>query len=89
MLGAFGHDYLGLTFSPDDNRLYFTRVSQENNAANDIYVMPVALHQWSGYPIKLVMTIIIPDAYSILASFNQGGSFRVQWAQRGVAIHQL
>ena len=30
ILGAFALDYLGLTFSPDGNYLYFTRVSPEN-----------------------------------------------------------
>jgi eukaryotic-like serine/threonine-protein kinase len=53
VLGAFGHDYLGLTFSPDGNHLYFTRLSPENEMANDLYVMPV----FGGTPRQLIFNI--------------------------------
>ena len=59
ILGAFGHDYLGLTFSPDGNHLYFTRVSTESDAANDLYVMPV----FGGTPRQLIFNIDSPVSF--------------------------
>jgi eukaryotic-like serine/threonine-protein kinase len=59
VLGAFGHAYLGLTFSPDGNHLYFTRVSPENDTANDLYVMPV----FGGTPRQLIFNIDSPVSF--------------------------
>ena len=53
VLGAFGHDYLGITFSPDGNHLYFTRLSPENEMANDLYVMAA----FGGTPRQLIFNI--------------------------------
>jgi eukaryotic-like serine/threonine-protein kinase len=57
--GAFGHDYLGLTFSPDGNHLYFTRLSPENDTANDLYVMPV----FGGTPRQLIFNVDSPISF--------------------------
>jgi eukaryotic-like serine/threonine-protein kinase len=59
VLGAFGHDYPGLTFSPDGNHLYFTRLSPENDSANDLYVMPV----FGGTPRQLIFNIDSPVSF--------------------------
>jgi serine/threonine protein kinase/Tol biopolymer transport system component len=59
VLGAFGHDYLGLTFAPDGDHLYFTRVSPENNMANDLYVMPV----FGGTPRQLIFNVDSPVSF--------------------------
>jgi eukaryotic-like serine/threonine-protein kinase len=59
VLGAFGHDYLGLTFSPDGDHLYFTRVSPENNMASDLYVMSV----FGGTPRQLIFNVDSPVSF--------------------------
>jgi Tol biopolymer transport system component len=59
VLGAFGHNYLGLTFSPDGNHLYFTRVSTESDAANDLYVMTV----FGGTPRQLIFNVDSPVSF--------------------------
>jgi eukaryotic-like serine/threonine-protein kinase len=59
VLGAFGHGYLGLTFSRDGNHLYFTRLSLENDAANDLYVMPV----FGGTPRQLISDVDSPVSF--------------------------
>jgi eukaryotic-like serine/threonine-protein kinase len=59
VLGAFGHDYAGLTFSPDGNHLYFTRLSPENDSANDLYVMPV----FGGTPRQLIFNVDSPVSF--------------------------
>lgn len=59
VLGASGHDYLGLTFSRDGNHLYFTRVSPESDTANDLYVMPV----FGGTPRKLIFDVDSPVSF--------------------------
>lgn len=59
VLGASGHGYLGLTFSPDGNHLYFTRVSQESDTANDLYVMPV----FGGTPRQLIFNVDSPVSF--------------------------
>ncbi len=59
ILGAFGHDYLGLTFSRDGNHLYFTRLSSESDAANDLYVMPV----FGGTPRQLIFDVDSPVSF--------------------------
>ncbi len=53
ILGASTRGYLGLTFSPDGNYLYFTRVSLENDARNDLYAMSV----FGGTPRQLIVNI--------------------------------
>jgi serine/threonine protein kinase len=53
ILSASARVYLGLTFSPDGNYLYFTRVSPENDSANDLYVMSV----FGGTPRQLIFNI--------------------------------
>jgi serine/threonine protein kinase/Tol biopolymer transport system component len=59
ILGASGHDYLGLTFSPDGNHLYFTRLSPENEIANNLYVMPV----FGGTPRQLIFNVDSPVSF--------------------------
>lgn len=59
VLGASSHDYLGLTFSPDGNHLYLTRLSPENEAANDLYVMPV----FGGTPRQLIFNVDSPISF--------------------------
>ena len=59
VLGAFGHDYLGLTFSPDGNHLYFTRLSPENEMANNLYAMPV----FGGTPRQLIFNVDSPVSF--------------------------
>ena len=56
ILGAIATDYLGLTFSPDGNHLYFTRGTQENGTQRDLYVMPVL----GGTPRQLIMNVDSP-----------------------------
>jgi Tol biopolymer transport system component len=56
ILGAIATDYLGLTFSPDGNYLYFTRGSQESDARSDVYVMSV----FGGTPRQLIMNVDSP-----------------------------
>ncbi len=53
ILGAFGNTYVGLTFSPDGNYLYFTRGTPENNSLSALYVMPV----FGGTPKELIVDI--------------------------------
>ncbi len=53
ILGAFAHDYLALTLSPDGNYLYFTRVDPANESRRDLYVMSV----FGGTPRKLIENI--------------------------------
>jgi eukaryotic-like serine/threonine-protein kinase len=59
VLGAFGQGYLGLTFSPDGNHLYFTRLSPENEMANNLYVMPV----FGGTPRQLIFNVDSPVTF--------------------------
>ncbi len=53
ILGQFGNEYLGLTFSPDGNYLYFTRGTPENGATRALYVMPV----FGGTPRQIIFDI--------------------------------
>ncbi len=53
VLSASARVYLGLTFSPDGNYLYFTRVSPENDAMSDLYAMSV----FGGTPRQLIFNI--------------------------------
>ncbi len=50
---AFGNEYVGITFSPDGNYLYFTRGTPENDALHVLYVMPV----FGGTPKQLIYDI--------------------------------
>ncbi len=60
ILGVSAHDYLGLAFSPDGNHLYFTRVSPENDSANDLYAMSV----FGGTPRQLIFNIDSPVSFA-------------------------
>jgi serine/threonine protein kinase/Tol biopolymer transport system component len=53
ILGAFGNEYVGLTFSPDSNYLYFVRGNSGNGVASSLYVMPV----FGGTPRQLIEDI--------------------------------
>ncbi len=53
ILGAFGNNYTGLTFSPDSNYLYFARVTPENDIVGALYVMPV----FGGTPRQLIADV--------------------------------
>jgi len=59
VLGAFGQGYLGLTFSPDGNHLYFTRLSPDNEMANNLYAMPV----FGGTPRQLIFNVDSPISF--------------------------
>ena len=56
ILSAFATDYLGLTFSPDGNYLYFTRGTPQNSTRRDLYVMSV----FGGTPRQLIMNVDSP-----------------------------
>jgi serine/threonine protein kinase len=53
ILSAFPGDYLGLTFSPDTNYLYFTRGTPDNSFIARIYTMPL----FGGTPRQLVFDV--------------------------------
>jgi serine/threonine protein kinase len=53
ILSAFPSQYLGLTFSPDANYLYFTRETPDNGAVSRIYTMPV----FGGTPRQIVLDV--------------------------------
>jgi serine/threonine protein kinase len=53
ILGAFGTEYIGLTFSPDSNYLYFVREALENSIQGALYVMPV----FGGTPRQLIADV--------------------------------
>jgi Tol biopolymer transport system component len=53
ILGAFGNEYEGLTFSPDGNYLYLVRGTRENGVTNDLYIMPV----FGGTPRRLIANV--------------------------------
>jgi eukaryotic-like serine/threonine-protein kinase len=53
ILSAFGNEYVGLTFSPDGNYLYFTRGTPEDATLRALYVMPV----FGGTPKQLIVDI--------------------------------
>jgi serine/threonine protein kinase/Tol biopolymer transport system component len=56
ILGPSALGYLGLTFSPDGDYLYFVRVSPEIDTANNLYVMSV----FGGTPRQLIVNIDSP-----------------------------
>jgi serine/threonine protein kinase len=53
ILSAFPSQYLGLTFSPDGNYLYFTRDTPDNGVVSRIYSMPV----FGGTPRQIVLDV--------------------------------
>jgi eukaryotic-like serine/threonine-protein kinase len=53
ILGAFGNEYVGLTFSPDGNYLYFNRGTPENSSLRALYVMSV----FGGTPKQLIVDV--------------------------------
>jgi eukaryotic-like serine/threonine-protein kinase len=53
ILGAIGTDYVGLTFSPDGNYLYFTRGAPPDDTVRDLYVMSV----FGGTPRQLILNV--------------------------------
>jgi serine/threonine protein kinase len=53
ILNAFPSQYLGLTFSPDANYLYFTRETPDSGVVSRIYTMPV----FGGTPRQIVLDV--------------------------------
>jgi serine/threonine protein kinase len=53
ILSAFPSQYLGLTFSPDANYLYFTRETPDNGVVSRIYTMPV----FGGTPRQIILDV--------------------------------
>ncbi len=53
ILAAFPSDYVGLTFSPDANYLYFARGTAENTAFRSLFLMPT----FGGTPHQLTHDI--------------------------------
>ena len=53
ILSAFPSQYVGLTFSPDANYLYFTRETPDNGRVSRIYTMPV----FGGTPRQIVLDV--------------------------------
>ena len=53
ILGDFANDYLGITFSPDTNYLYFVRGTPNNSAVRALYSMPV----FGGTPKQLAYDV--------------------------------
>jgi eukaryotic-like serine/threonine-protein kinase len=60
ILGAVANDYLGLTFSPDGNHLYFTRETQGSGTQRDLYEMSV----FGGTPRQLIANIDSPVSFA-------------------------
>jgi len=72
ILTAFANEYVGLSFSPDANYLYFTRGTPENSALHSLYTMPV----FGGTPRQL-----IHDVDSAPSMSPDGGRFvYLRWA---------
>jgi serine/threonine protein kinase/Tol biopolymer transport system component len=53
ILGAFTNRYVGLTFSPDGNYLYFARGTPQDDSLRALYMMPV----FGGMPRQLALDI--------------------------------
>jgi serine/threonine protein kinase/Tol biopolymer transport system component len=71
ILGPIATEYVGLTFSPDSNYLYFTRGTPANSSIRAIYSMPV----FGGTPRQ-----IIYDADSSISFAPDGSRFTyVRW----------
>jgi serine/threonine protein kinase len=66
ILSAYPSEYLGLTFSPDGNYLYFTRDTPDNGLVSRIYTMPV----FGGTPRQ-----IVPDVDSAPSLSPDGSRF--------------
>jgi Tol biopolymer transport system component len=60
ILGAFAGDYVGLSFSPDANYLYFTRGTAENTVVRSLSMMPV----FGGTPRALIRDIDSAPSFS-------------------------
>jgi len=60
ILGPFSNSYIGLTFSPDANYLYFVRGTPENIQLRALYAMPV----FGGTPKQLIYDIDSPVSFS-------------------------
>ncbi len=60
ILSAFPQDYVGVSFSPDTNYLYFTRATPENNIVRALYVMPL----FGGTPRQLVNVVDSAPSFS-------------------------
>jgi eukaryotic-like serine/threonine-protein kinase len=60
ILSAFPQDYVGVSFSPDTNYLYFTRATPENNIVRALYVMPL----FGGTPRRLVNVVDSAPSFS-------------------------
>jgi Tol biopolymer transport system component len=60
ILAAFPSDYVGLTFSPDGNYLYFVRGTAENTAVRSLFLMPT----FGGTPRQLIHDIDSPPSLS-------------------------
>jgi Tol biopolymer transport system component len=53
VLSAFANDYVGLSFTPDTNYLYFTRGTREDTNRRSMYAMPI----FGGTPKLLVQNV--------------------------------
>jgi serine/threonine protein kinase len=60
ILSAFPAEYIGVTFSPDANYLYFTRGTPENSFAQTLYMMPV----FGGAPRQLIYDVDSAPSFS-------------------------
>ncbi len=60
ILSAFPGDYVGVSFSPDTNYLYFTRATPENDIVRALYVMPL----FGGAPRQLVNVVDSAPSFS-------------------------
>jgi serine/threonine protein kinase/Tol biopolymer transport system component len=60
ILGAIEADYLGLTFSPDGNYLYFTHGTPQNDTRRDLYAMSV----FGGTPRQLILNVDGPVSFA-------------------------
>jgi dipeptidyl aminopeptidase/acylaminoacyl peptidase len=60
ILSAFPAEYIGVTFSPDANYLYFPRGTPENSFAQTLYMMPV----FGGAPRQLIYDVDSAPSFS-------------------------
>lgn len=68
---TFNNAYIGMTFSPDANYLYFTRGTPDNNSERSLYVTPV----FGGTPKQLIY-----DVDSVVSFAPDGKRFTyVRW----------
>ena len=85
ILSAFPHPYVGLTFSPDANYLYFTRSVPEDRDIGAVYVMPV----FGGTPRQIVYDVDSAPSLSLdgsrLAYRRITPQRKDQWAETRIA----